>query len=151
MTLSINSNLHCMVIWQLLACSAHVHQQGRFLPFRDLRRVLQQGQRHRLARVRLQRRRPLVDARVRQQHQHAAAAHAGAHAGVLRVWRGHQYALLLEYHGANVSARVSGPARCEHLQRQPGQVQCDPQAHGDWAGKSSREGTASRHAAARGV
>jgi hypothetical protein len=92
---------------------AHVHQQGRFLGFRDLRRVLQQGQRHGLARIRLQRRRALVDARVRQQHQHAAAAHAGAHTRILRILRGHQHALLVEYNAAG----ISGPARCEHLER----------------------------------
>lgn len=48
MTLSINHNLHCVVSWQLLACSADVEQQGRFFRQRDLGRELQQRQRHRV-------------------------------------------------------------------------------------------------------
>jgi hypothetical protein len=74
-----------------------------FLGLRHLRRVLQQRHRHRVQGLGLALGGTLDDARLGHEHQHAAAAHAGLHAGGARQGRSGQHPLLFEDNAARVS------------------------------------------------
>jgi hypothetical protein len=82
---------------------ADVDQDRRFLGLGHLRRVLQQRHCHRVQGFGFAFGRALDDARLGQQHQHAAAAHAELDAGGVCERRGGQHPLPLEHDAAAVS------------------------------------------------
>jgi hypothetical protein len=92
---------------------ADVEQQRVFFGQRQLRRIAQQRQRHRLQGFRFALRCALMQLHLRRHQQRTATPHAHPHTAGVGLARYRQHALLLQHGGA----AIRGPAGTKHFER----------------------------------